>query len=130
MEGDAPRDGQIEGRFARYIMNQHFIMLNADFATVQDDILRFVSSVTVNMGNLNGSTILRQVTLAVRKWNEVLASESVMGVRRLRGLFGWTESTIEVALSEEALTTAAMHRHYLNNAVKRELGSLGFKFKD
>lgn len=123
--GDARREeDDMENRFGKYVASQHLIMLNADFPPIQDDILRFTADIRSKKPNLTAEAITTPVTQVVRRWYELLAVETVMGVQKLRGLPGWPQSVVEMALSEEALTAAAMHRYHTNFAVKRELGSM------
>jgi hypothetical protein len=47
--------------------------------------------------------------------------ESILGVLALRGSQWWDERSTAEALSEVALTAAAMQRYHLDAALKREL---------
>jgi hypothetical protein len=60
---------------------------------------------------------------AVRSWFEQALVESVMGVQGLVNSKEWSQSDIDAALSEEALTATVMQRYHVHFAVKRELGS-------
>jgi hypothetical protein len=63
------------------------------------------------------------VAAAVHSWFEQALVEAVIGVQALNGAKEWNINQIEMALSEEALTLAAMPRYHVFNSVKRELGS-------
>jgi len=49
--------------------------------------------------------------------------ETVLGVQGLMSSKEWSQTDIDSALSEEALTTAVMQRYHVHLAVKRELSS-------
>ena len=122
--GDNKREnGDLEGRFAKYIQNQHLIMANADFPPIQDEITRWVDEAKEKGTLIDIESIKISITNVVRKWFGLVAIETVMGVQGLSGLKEWTSEDIDKALSEEALTSAAVHRYHINFAVKRELGS-------
>jgi hypothetical protein len=59
---------------------------------------------------------------AVRAWYEQALVETVIGVRSLEHSRQWSPHHIDTALSEEALTAAAIQRYHIFCAVKQELG--------
>jgi hypothetical protein len=59
----------------------------------------------------------------VRGWFEQALVETIMGVQGLVNSKEWSQTEIDAALSEEALTAAVMQRYHVHFAVKRELSS-------
>ena len=60
---------------------------------------------------------------AVRGWFAQSLVEAVIGIQALRNSKQWSAADIQVALSEEALTSCVMQRYHIHLAAKRELGS-------
>jgi hypothetical protein len=109
--------GDIEDRAAKYLSDQNLLLANADFRVFGDMIAFFAKE----FGEVPG--IMDLARDAVRGWFEQALVESVMGVQGLRNSKEWSQTEIDSALSEEALTTAVMQRYHVHFAVKRELGS-------
>lgn len=109
--------GDIEDRAAKYLADQNLLLVNSDFRVFVDMIVFFAKE----FGEIAGvSDIARD---AVRIWFEQALVESVMGVQSLVNSKEWSQTNVDTALSEEALTTAVMQRYHIHFAVKRELGS-------
>jgi hypothetical protein len=109
--------GDIEDRAAKYLADQNILLANADFRVFGDMVGFFAKE----FGEAPGiGDIVRD---AVRGWFEQALVETVMGIQGLVNSKEWSQTDIETALSEEALTTAVMQRYHVHVAVKRELGS-------
>ena len=87
-----------------------------DFRVFEDLIDHFVKQVGADPG------VHHLTREAVHAWSEQALVETVIGVQALRNDKEWPARSIEVALSEEALTAAVMQRYHVHFAVKRELG--------
>jgi hypothetical protein len=109
--------GDLEDRAACFLIDQNVLRINADFRVFTDMVNKWKREI----GNTNAVT--ETIVDAVRGWFEQSLVETVIGVQALQNGQEWTNSEIEKALSEEALTAAVMPRYHVNNSVKRELGS-------
>ncbi len=109
--------GDIEDRAAKYHSDQNLLLANADFRVFADMVAFFVKE----FHQVPGIEDLARD--AVRGWFEQALVEAVMGVQALMNSKEWTQTDIDTALSEEALTTAVMQRYHVHFAVKRELAS-------
>jgi hypothetical protein len=109
--------GDIEDRAAKYLADQNILLVNADFRVFSDMVTFFVKE----FGDVPGIADLARD--AVRGWFEQALVESVMGVQGLANSKEWSQSDMDTALSEEALTSTVMQRYHVHFAVKRELGS-------
>jgi len=109
--------GVIEDRAARYLQEQNLLLINGDFRVFEDVTKVFTKEF---QGAVAVDDIVRD---AVRGWFEQALVETVMGVQALRSSKVWSAANIEAALSEEALTAAAMQRYHVHFAAKRELAS-------
>lgn len=109
--------GDIEDRAAKYLADQNLLLINADFRVFTDMITHFANEFAGVPG------IFDVAQESVRTWFEQALDEAVIGVQGLANSKEWTQSDIEKALSEEALTIAVMQRYHVLVAVKRELGS-------
>lgn len=109
--------GFIEDRAAHYLPDQNILLINADFRVFIDMADFFIKE----FGTFPGINDL--ATDAVHAWFEQALVESVIGVQGLIKSKEWSQSNIDSALSEEALTSSVMQRYHVHFAVKRELGS-------
>lgn len=109
--------GDIEDRAAKYISEQNRLLINADFRVFEDMISFFAKE----FGDSSG--VIDLVRDAVHNWFEQALVETVIGVQGLANSKEWSQSGVDAALSEEALTAAVMQRYHVHFAVKRELGS-------
>ena len=115
--GDGTREpGEMEDRAARYLFGEHRLMINADFRVFTDLIDYFCNQYS----NVPGAKAT--ITDTVHEWFEQQLVEAVMGIRAIEGSKLWDSDQILAALSEEALTTAAIPRYHTWASVKRELG--------
>ncbi len=109
--------GDIEDRAAKYLSDQNILLANADFRVFADMVTFF----SKEFREIPGIADLARD--AVRGWFEQALVETVIGVQGLLNSKEWSQTDIDAALSEEALTTAVMQRYHVLYAVKRELGS-------
>lgn len=109
--------GNMEDRAAEYLSEQNMLLINADFRVFTDMIEHF----TKEFSDFPGITDITRD--AVRAWFEQALVETVIGIQGLKNSQEWSQSDIESAYSQEALTTAVMQRYHVLFAVKRELGS-------
>jgi hypothetical protein len=113
--------GDIEDKAARFLGDQHLLLINADFRVFADMIEHWQQRYEKEHGPSGG---LRDViTDSVRDWYEQALVETVIGVQALKGSREWSIKQIADALSEEALTSVVMQRYHPYNSVKRELGT-------
>lgn len=109
--------GDIEDRAAKYLREQNLLLINADFRV-------FVDMVNFFMQECGGTSDVEHVVReAVHTWFEQALTETVIGIQGLEGSREWTQNDIDLAISEESLTTAVMQRYHVMFAVKRELGA-------
>lgn len=113
--------GQLEDRAARYLRDQHELLINGDFRVFEDMIRRW----TKRYADIPGAPeIVRDV---VREWFEQQLVEAVMGVRSLRGSAEWSDDDLAVATSEEALSSVVLPRwnvhQQIGRALARKLGA-------
>ena len=109
--------GDIEDRAAKYLADQNLLLINADFRVFADMVRFFAKEFREAPG-------VEDVALeAVKGWFEQALVETVVGVQGLMNSKEWSQSDVDKALSEEALTSAVMQRYHVHFAVKRELGS-------
>ena len=110
-------NGDLEDRAARYNREENTIYINRDFRVFEG--LRSASSESYP----HASEV--DVKRSVEEWVSLQLTESVMGVLSLQGSPEWSDSsTIETALSPEALTAAVMPRYATYSLIKRQLGSV------
>lgn len=109
--------GDIEDRAAKYLSDQNILLANADFRVFGDMVAYFAKEFPEVPG------IMDVARDSVRGWFEQALTETVMGVQGLINSKEWSQTDIDSALSEEALTAAVMQRYHIHFAVKRELGS-------
>jgi hypothetical protein len=113
--------GDIEDKAARYLPEQHMLLINADFRVFADMIQHWSERYAKEHGEIAG---LRDVVSdSVHDWYEQALVETVIGVQALKGSREWSTKQIEAALSDEALTAVVMQRYHPYNSVKRELGT-------
>jgi hypothetical protein len=109
--------GDMEDRAAKYLPEQHLLLINGDFRVFTDMIDRW----TAAYEGISG--VEATVKDVVREWFEQTLVETVMGVHSLKGSPEWDFSVLKKAWGEEALTAAVMPRYHTDVAVKRSLGA-------
>lgn len=108
--------GFLEDRAAKYLPEQNLLQINADFRVFTDMVERYCRFYSDVQGARPA------VEEVVREWFEQTLVEAVLGMQSLEGAREWSDEDTARALSEEALTTAAMPRYHLDFAIKRSLG--------
>lgn len=116
VDGTRP-NGDLEDRAARYLPDQNFLLINADFRVFTDMIRRWEKAYDGTPG------VNEVVKETVREWFEQALVETVLGVLSLKDGREWRPDHIDQALSEEALTAAVMQRYHVEMNVRRSLGS-------
>jgi len=109
--------GDMEDRAARFLIDQNRLLINADFRVFTDMVGKIIKDLGGN------PALLEVVTDAVHGWFEQALVEAIIGIQALRNSKEWSVTSLENALSDEALTTVVMPRYHVHNSVRRELGS-------
>ena len=109
--------GDMEDRAARFLIDQNRLLINADFRVFTDMVGKIIEDLGGN------PALLEVVTDAVHGWFEQALVEAIIGIQALRNSKEWSVTSLENALSDEALTTVVMPRYHVHNSVRRELGS-------
>jgi hypothetical protein len=109
-------EDEIEDRAARFVADDNVIKINADFRGFTDVIDYWCDEYDVERGH-------KVIVDVVHEWYEQLLVETVIGCQALQGAQRWDPDEINTALSEEALTAAAMQRYHVSNSIKRTLGA-------
>jgi hypothetical protein len=107
----------MEDRAAKYLSDQHMLLINADFRVFTDMIKRWVTE----FQSVPGAEPV--VTEVVREWFEQQLVEAVMSSFGLRGSREWNDQDIDLLLSEEALTAVVLPRYHTDQNVGRTLGT-------
>jgi hypothetical protein len=114
----------LEDRAAVYLPEKNLLQINTDFRVFTDMEERWCSFYSAIPG---AAPVIRDV---VHEWFEQALIETVLGVQALHGSQEWTPKDMADALSEEALTAAAMQRYHVDMATKRALGAKLGTLKD
>ena len=109
--------GDIEDRAARYFPEQNLLLINRDFRAFTDMVDRWAREYD---GHPGARTVCEE---AIRLWYEQTLVEAVIGIQALKESAEWPPEMVRAALSEEALTLAAMPRYHINYAAKREIST-------
>lgn len=107
-----------------YLPEKNLLQINADFRVFTDMEERWCSFYSTISG---APPVVRDV---VHEWFEQALIETVLGVQSLHGSQEWTPKNMADALSEEALTAAAMQRYHVDISAKRALGAKLGTLKD
>lgn len=113
--------GEIEDKAARYLPEKHMLKINTDFRVFADMVQHWMEMYAKEHGERAGMRDM--IADSVHDWYEQALVETVIGVQALKGSREWSVKQIELALSEEALTSVVMQRYHPYNSVKRELGT-------
>jgi len=108
-------DDELDDRAARYDERQNIIYANADF--------RVFTDFTREVCGRYSSAPATAVKDMVEEWFEQQLVEAVLGVQALKGSPAWDTTTLDAALSPEALTTAVMPRYNTMRQITRALGA-------
>jgi hypothetical protein len=107
----------LEDRAAKYLPQQHLIIINGDFRVFTDMVERWSKKYSHAPG---ARPVVESV---VREWFEQQLIEAVMGALTLRGSNQWTMQDFERLWSEEGLTAAVLPRYHIDQNIKRALGA-------
>ncbi len=107
----------IEDRAAKYLQDQNYLQINADFRVFRD----MTKHLMQNYQQVPAAEPV--VRDSVHAWFEQALVEAVIGIQALRNSKYWSSEEIVKALSEESLTACVMQRYHIYLAAKRELGS-------
>lgn len=116
-------------RAARYLVDQHLLIVNADFR-VFTDMRKYWEERYVQDMKVGPASFRTTIKSEVHNWYEQALVETVIGLQALRGSREWDESQLSTALSEEALTAVVMQRYHPYNCVSRGLGTKLKSLKD
>jgi len=119
----------LDDRAARYLVEQHLLIVNADFRGFTDMRKHWEDRYAKDM-NVGRATFRATIKSEVHNWYEQALVETVIGLQALRGGRQWDESQLATALSEEALTAVVMQRYHPYNSVSRGLGTKLKSLKD
>lgn len=109
--------GVMEDRAATYLREQNVLQINEDFRGFTDMIKRWTKQYE------KVPAAASTVTDVVHEWFEQALVETVVGTLSLRDAKYWSSDQISAALSDEALTAAAMQRYHIDVNVRRSLGA-------
>lgn len=110
-------EGFLEDRAAVYLSDQNIIQINGDFRVFTDMVGRYCELYKEIPG------AKEQIVPVVREWFEQNLIEAAAGILSLEGNQLWSPGDIAAALSDEALTAAAMPRYHIDVSIKRALGT-------
>jgi hypothetical protein len=117
-DGTRERD-DLEDRAARFIREQNLLQINADFR-VFHDLMKRCSADYNTSGDPNVASEIRDV---VREWIGLQLTEAIVSITAMEGSVEWGSDVVRRALSEEALTAAAMPRYVMLKTINRALGA-------
>jgi hypothetical protein len=108
--------GDLEERAARYLPEQHLLLINGDFRAFTDMIDRWVS----RYDHVPGCR--QTVQTVVREWFEQQLVETVMSALALKQSGKWSQAELADIWSEQSLTAAVLPRYHVDMSIKRVLG--------
>jgi hypothetical protein len=108
----------LEDRAARYDRRHNVIEINADFRGYRDVIDRWDRRYRKVPGAITAIEDL------IGAWWQQALEETVLGILAHKGSEYWDGRAVDAALSQEALTAAAMQRYHLDAIARRELGQI------
>ena len=111
--------GDLEDRAARMIREKNLLQINADFRVFQD-LIKYCLADYNPSGDDNIGVEIRDV---VREWIGLQLVEAVVSILAIDGSKEWGSDVVAMALSEEALTAAAMPRYVMLQTIRRALGA-------
>lgn len=112
-------NGDLEDRAARFVKEQNLLLINGDFRVFHDLIKRCSSDYNPS----SESNIDDEIRDVVREWIGLQLTEAVVSVTAMDGSMQWGSDMVDKALSEEALTTAALPRYVMLKTINRALGA-------
>lgn len=105
-----------QDRAAHYVPERRTLLINQDFRVFNGFIERWEERYR------SIPEAIAVITPTVREWFEQSLREVVYGAEHLRGDMQWTDESMEVLLSDEALTAAVLPRYHTEMAVRKALG--------
>ena len=108
--------GDLEDRAARYLPDQHLLLINGDFRAFTDMIDRW----TDRYSHVPGSK--GAVEEVAREWFEQQLIETVMSALALKQGGKWSMQELAQLWDETALTAAVLPRYHIDMSIKRVLG--------
>jgi hypothetical protein len=111
--------GDLEERAGRYLPERHRLILNEDwpgFATVR-------AKLEARCAGVEGAPAL--IRARAREWFAQQVQEAVVGFLALQGSRYWSPDDLACALSEEAITAAAMPKWHVWRELNRAVAALG-----
>lgn len=103
-------------RAARYLPEQHTLLINGDFRAFTDMINRWMDRYSHVPG------CRQTVQSVVREWFEQQLVETVMSAFALKQSGKWSLTELAEIWSEQALTAAVLPRYHIDMSIKRVLG--------
>jgi hypothetical protein len=114
---DGSRDpGDLEDRAARYLPDQHLLLINGDFRAFTDMIDRWADRYS-HVPGCKGT-----VEEVAREWFEQQLIETVMSALALKQGGKWSMQELAQLWDEVALTAAVLPRYHIDMSIKRVLG--------
>jgi hypothetical protein len=106
----------MEDRAARYLSEQHSIVVNADFRAFADMIDRW------ELQYAHAPSARVAITAVVQEWFSQQLIETIMSALALRQAGKWSTEEVQELWSESALTAAVLARYHIDLSIKRVLG--------
>lgn len=116
VEDGSRSSGDLEDRAARYLPDQHKLLINGDFRAFTDMVERWENKYS---GVSGARSVIIQV---VREWFEQQLIETVMSALALKQGGKWSLSELTDLWGETALTAAVLPRYHIDVNIKRNLG--------
>lgn len=116
IEDSSRSSGDLEDRAARYLPDQHKLLINADFRAFTDMVERWEHKYS---GVHGAKSVIVQV---VREWFEQQLIETVMSALALKQGGKWSLPELTNLWGETALTAAVLPRYHIDVNIKRNLG--------
>lgn len=108
--------GDLEDRAARYLPDQHLLLINGDFRAFTDMIDRWVDRYS-HVPGCRGA-----IEEVAREWFEQQLIETVMSALALKQGGKWSMQELAQLWDECALTAAVLPRYHIDMNIKRVLG--------
>lgn len=108
--------GDLEDRAARYLPDQHLLLINGDFRAFTDMVDRWTERYS-HVPGCKGA-----VEEVAREWFEQQLVETVMSALGLKQGGKWSMQELAQLWDETALTAAVLPRYHIDMSIKRVLG--------
>ncbi len=107
--------GDLEDRAARYLLEQHHLLINEDFRVFNQMIDQYATDYGDSSSNR------RVIREEIRQWFEQALIEAVVCAHSIKGRH-WSYDELQRLLSEESLTAVVLPRYHVDVSVRRGLG--------